>query len=89
MSEMPERQVAPTAVSGRGVVETFTITRHQFLPDMPVPVCAAVIELDEQPALHVWSNVVNCPLESIHIGMKVRVTFEQNADVWVPLFEPA
>ena len=34
------------------------------------------------------TNIVNCPVERVEIGMPVQVVFEQHDDVWFPLFEP-
>ena len=42
----------------------------------------------EQPGLRLMTNIVSCPVESVRIGMRVRVVFEQREDVWIPLFEP-
>ena len=83
------RDTAPTPVSGRGTVASFSINHQQWEPDLDVPFAIALVELDEQPDVRLVTNIVNCPLEEIHIGMPVRVLFEQNDDVWVPLFEPA
>ena len=47
------------------------------------------IELPEQEGLRLTSNLVHCPPEETHIGMPVKVTFEQHDRVWFPLFEPA
>ena len=82
------RDVRPDPVSGRGTVATYTINRQAWVPDLTEPYVVAIIELAEQKALHLVSNVVNCPVESVHIGMPVRVTFLQQEDVWLPLFEP-
>jgi hypothetical protein len=35
------------------------------------------------------TNVVNCDVEKVRVGLPVQVTFEQHDDVWIPLFEPA
>ncbi len=79
------------AVSGRGVVYTFTIAHR---PPHPVfashgPLVIAIIELAEGPRL--VSNVVGCEPASVHVGMAVRVAFEQvdDSDVVLPVFEPA
>jgi uncharacterized OB-fold protein len=79
--------VAPQAVSGRGVVDTFTINRHKWRPDMEVPFIVARIALDDAPGVFITSNVVGCPVESVDIGDRVKVTFLQQDDVWLPLFE--
>ena len=76
-----------TRASGRGKVFTFTVQRVQHSPAFPVPYVYAVIELDEGPMM--GSNVVNCPPESVHIGLPVRVTVRPITDQYaLPLFEP-
>ena len=52
------------------------------------PYVIAIVELDEQPGLRLTTNIVNCPVEAVHIGMRVRVLFDHREDVWLPLFEP-
>ncbi len=81
--------VAPRAVSGRGTVTTFTVNHQPWTPELNKPYVIAVIELVEQAGLRFVSNVVHCDVASVHIGMQVRVRFEQQEDVWLPLFEPA
>jgi uncharacterized OB-fold protein len=44
--------------------------------------------MDEQPGLRLTTNIVNCAIEEVRIGMRVRVLFEPYEDVWLPLFEP-
>lgn len=80
--------LAIRAVSGRGSIATFSINHQPWLPSLEVPYCVAIVELEEQPGLRLTTNIVNCPLQSIHIGMPVRVLFQQVEDVWLPLFEP-
>ena len=66
--------MAPQIVSGNGRVATFTINYEPWSPGMTVPFTFAAIELDEQPQLYVFSNVL-APIESVHIGMRVKVDF--------------
>jgi uncharacterized OB-fold protein len=80
--------VAPAAVSGRARVLTYTLNHQQWVPSPDHPYAIAIVEIEEQPGLRLMTNVVNCPAESVRIGMPVRVCFERHADVWVPLFEP-
>jgi len=82
------RRVAPEAVSGKGRVATYTVNYKQWVPDLPTPYVIALVELAEQPDVRLTTNIVNCPPESVCIGMPVRVLFEQVEDLWVPLFEP-
>jgi uncharacterized OB-fold protein len=83
------RRVTPTPVSGRGRVLTFTVNHQVWTPELSEPFVVAIIELEEQAGLRFLSNVVNCDPEIIAIDMPVRVVFEQNEDVWIPLFEQA
>jgi hypothetical protein len=48
----------------------------------------AIVELDEQSGLRLTTNIVNCDIGGVVIGMRVRVLFERCADVWLPLFQP-
>jgi len=74
--------------SGRGTVFTYTTNAHAYNPAVPLPYDIAIVELVEQAGLRFVTNVVDCPVESVHIGMRVRVMFEEHGDVFVPLFTP-
>lgn len=82
------RALTVQTLSGSGRVASFTINYQAWFPGLEVPYCVAIIELDEQPGLRLTSNIVNCNLDTIQIGMPVRVHFEQQQDVWLPLFAP-
>jgi acetyl-CoA acetyltransferase/uncharacterized OB-fold protein len=82
------RAWAPTPVSGRGTVVGCTVNAHPWLPTMPPPYVIAIVALDEDPAVRLTTNVVGCAPEEVHIGQAVVVRFEQQDDVWFPLFEP-
>ena len=80
--------LAPQVVSGRGRVLSYTVNAQTWQKGMEDPFVFAVIELEEQKGLYVFSNLL-CPPEAAHSDMAVSVTFEQNEDVWLPLFRPA
>jgi len=80
--------LVPEATSGKGTVFTFTISRHQYNPVVPVPYVIAVVELDDQPSLRFTTNLVHCDPEKVTIGMPVRVVFEHHEDIFVPVFAP-
>jgi len=83
------RELAPTPVSGRGRVFSYTINYQAWFPGQAVPYAIALVEIEEQPGLRLTTNIVNCPLDRIDVGMRVRVVFENLTDeVAVPLFEP-
>jgi len=75
-------------VSGKGRVFTYTVNHYPFNPEVPVPYVIAIVELVEQEGLRFTTDIVNCPIDSVSIDMPVRVVFEQQGDVFVPLFEP-
>jgi uncharacterized OB-fold protein len=81
------RQLSPQAVSGRGHVETFSVNHQQWLPGSDLYIIAWV-SIDEQPDLRLTTNLVDVEPADVAIGMAVEVVFEQNDDVYVPLFRP-
>jgi len=38
--------------------------------------------------VHLTTNIVGCEPDQVAIGQRVAVRFEQDEDVWIPLFEP-
>jgi len=82
-------ELAPEAVSGDAVVHTFTINHQAWIPGFDPPYVVAIVELPEQEGLRLTTNVVNVEPGAVHIGMPVRVVFDNWEDVWLPLFEPA
>ena len=77
-------------VSGDGTVFTFTVVRHPYHPDVPVPYVVAIVELAEQADLRFTTNVIDCDPDEVAIGMAVHVTFEAAGDeAWAPVFRPA
>lgn len=80
--------VAPQPVSGRGRVATYTVNVEPWIPGLEVPFVFAAVELEEQPELYVFTNIL-APPEAVRRGMPVEVKFERQEDVWLPLFRPA
>ena len=76
--------------AGEGTVYTCSIVRqsyHPFFRGM-APYAVAWIDLDEGPRL--VSNVVGVEdPSSVHIGMRVKIRWEEHEALCVPLFEPA
>lgn len=82
------RKASPAVVSGRATVVGFTVNHHQWLPGFAPPYAIANVALAEDPSVHLTTNVVGCSPDDVHIGQEVAVRFEQQDDVWFPLFEP-
>jgi uncharacterized protein len=83
------RDVAAEPVSGRGRVVTYTINHQPWFESMPPPYVIAIIELEEQVDLRLTSNVIECVVDDVTIGMPVQVEFLALEDVWLPQFVPA
>ena len=79
--------LAPAEVPGSGIVATYTINRQKWHPALELPYVIARIAIDGAPGVILTSNIVNCEPASVEIGDRVRVVFEQQEDVWFPLFE--
>ena len=81
------RSNAPTEVSGRGTVYSYTVN-HQPWDGDAEPYVIAVVALDEQPELRLTTNLVDLAANDVRIGLKVEVVFEDHAPVFLPLFRP-
>jgi hypothetical protein len=80
--------VTPTVVAGTGEVYSFSVNYQKWHPEMEVPFVVARIALDGVPGVLLTSNVIGCDPESVDIGDRVKVVFENREEVWYPLFEP-
>ena len=79
--------LAPTILPGTAVVDSYTINRQKWDPSMEVPFVIARVAVDGAPGVILTTNIVNCPVEAVDVGDKVCVVFEQQEDVFLPLFE--
>lgn len=76
-------------VSGRGTVYSYAIVNQFLHPHWSdsVPYNVVLVELEE--GIRIVSNLVDCPNESIEIGMPVTVVFEEiSSEITLPLFTP-
>ena len=75
--------------SGRGSIWTYTVTYQNRTPGFneDVPYILALVELEE--GVKLFSNIVECNLRDVSIGMAVEVTFvPATPQVHVPMFKP-
>lgn len=56
--------------NGAGVIYTFSVTRRAG----PIPYAIAFVTLDE--GVTIMTNIVDCDLDAIRIGQRVRVAFK-------------
>lgn len=84
------RQLAPTAVSGRARLLTWTVNHHPWIPGFPPPYLIAIVEIVEQRGLRITTNLVHCTPDELRMDLPVTVLFEEReGGVFLPLFEPA
>jgi acetyl-CoA acetyltransferase/uncharacterized OB-fold protein len=81
------RSSKPTAVSGRGTIVGFTVNAHPWLPELDPPYVIANVALAEDSRVHLTTNIVGCEPGDVGIGREVTVSFLEQEDVWLPLFE--
>lgn len=82
------RDLEVAAATGKAVVHTFTVNHHPWIPGYDPPYVIAIVELPEQEGLRLTTGIVHCAPDAVTIGMPVRVVFDHQDDVWLPLFEP-
>lgn len=69
---------------GTGTVYTCSVLRR----GVPVAYCIAYVTLDE--GVSMLTNIVDCDLDAVRIGQKVKVVFKPTEDgPPVPMFTPA
>jgi len=73
--------------SGKGTVYTYTVS-HKAPPPLKhvAPFVVATVELFE--GVRIMTNVSNCSLEEVRIGMPVRLAWVKAGDINFPVFEP-
>ncbi len=80
-------EVAPAVVSGRATVVAHTVNVHGWIPGSE-PYVIGLVAIDEQESVRLTTNLVDVEPDDIRDGMAVEVVFEENDDVFLPLFRP-
>ncbi|MGW6702330.1 thiolase C-terminal domain-containing protein [Nocardia sp. NPDC055049] len=75
-------------VSGFATLVGFTVNQRFSVPGLPAPYVVAQVAVEEDPRVRLTTNVVGCDPDDLVLGMRMEVVFEQDADVWLPLFRP-
>ena len=86
-----------TVVSGRGRLFSWAVVRHGFLKpfEKKVPYVTALVTLEEDPAVRLVTNLVDCEADGLTVDMPVRVVFrplvfpDTERQVMAPMFTPA
>jgi hypothetical protein len=86
------KRLASEVVSGKATLHTYSVNHQPWMPGPELPFVVAIVDIPEQDGLRLTTNLVNCAIDDVRIGMPLRVTFELHADpegdVYIPLFEP-
>ena len=75
-------------VSGRGVLSAFTVNHRFSIPGLKAPYVIAQVAIEEDPRVRLTTNIVDADPADLTLGQIVEVVFEQNEDVYLPLFRP-
>jgi uncharacterized OB-fold protein len=66
---------------GTGTIYSYSVTRRAG----PIPYCIAYVTLDE--GITVLTNIVDCDLDTVKIGQKVKLTFKKTENgTSMPMF---
>ncbi|MCY4426240.1 MAG: OB-fold domain-containing protein [Halieaceae bacterium] len=88
-SQCLSEDLTPNQVSGNAILYSYTISErawHPFWVDK-LPYALASVELPEQKGLRMATNIVDCPLDELVVGMELRVVFrEVHEGLTLPLF---
>jgi uncharacterized OB-fold protein len=86
-----------SAVSGQATLFSWVVVTHAFLPQFSakVPFVSALVALDEDPAVRLATEIVDCPAADLAFDLPVRVVFRPisfagvEGSVVAPLFTAA
>lgn len=74
--------------SGRATLYSYSVIHKAPARGFPTPSVFAVVELEESPVM--FSNLVECALDEIRIGMPLEVKFEEiSPGIALPRFRPS
>jgi uncharacterized protein len=79
--------ISPEVVSGRATVVAHTLNVQQWIPGSD-PYLIGLVAIDEQESVRLTTNLVDVEPDQVYAGMPVEVVFEENEDVFLPLFRP-
>jgi uncharacterized OB-fold protein len=76
-------------VSGRATLAAVTVNHQMWIPTIEPPYVVGIVEIEEQPSVRLTTNIIHCAQADLRIGMALEVEFEENEDVFLPMFRPA
>jgi uncharacterized OB-fold protein len=83
------RDVEWVPSSGRGRVVSFNVMHQVYHPGFATDVPYAVVLVELEDGGRMLTNVVDCPIERLRVGLPVEVAFERRSDdIVLPQFRP-
>ncbi|KMO68658.1 acetyl-CoA acetyltransferase [Mycobacterium sp. BK558] len=82
------RDMGVREVSGTAVLSAFTVNHRFSIPGLAAPYVVAQVALTDDPRIRLTTNIIDAAADELEIGQLVEVVFEQNDDVYLPLFRP-
>jgi hypothetical protein len=84
------RDAAWVPASGRGKVFSYGVVHQVYHPAFAADVPYAVVVVELEEGVRLTTNLLDCPLEAVRIGLPVEVCFEDRTpEVSLPQFRPA
>lgn len=77
----------PSAVSGRGVVHSFTVNMQPWVPEQD-PYIIGLVSLVDDERVRLTTNLLQCRPDEVRIGMPVQIAFVPWNDLALPCFVP-
>lgn len=75
------------SASGEGILYSYVVHHHPPVPGKEAPFVVAVVELPE--GVRIVGNIVDCPPDTVGIGMSLRVTYRpMDDDLILPMWAP-
>jgi len=76
------------AVSGRATLAAVTVNHQMWIPTIAPPYVVGIVEIREQTSVRLTTNIIHCAEADLKIGLALEVEFEENEDVFLPMFRP-
>jgi uncharacterized protein len=84
------QEITWVELSGAAELYSFTIVRHPPAPELKdsVPYVIGIVKLAGADDVKFMTNVVNCTVDDVHIGMTLHVVWDDCGDDTFPRFGP-
>lgn len=80
--------VAPEPVDATATINTFAPSYLEFAPGMTTPYCAAIVNPVCEPGIQLMTDIVNCRISDVRIGMTVGPLIVADSDRALLFYQP-